>query len=109
MLAALEIEAIQRGTVAAVSPDAVEEWPGWLLPFSAGTIQRARSAVPLQHDGAAPDAVARIEARYHARDLPPRFRLPDAGRFDPMREELQRCGYRDGSPILIGLDAPPIR
>ena len=101
MPTAPEIEAIERATVAAVSPEAVEEWAGWLLPFSAGTIQRARSAVPLQHDGAEPDAVARIEARYRARDLPPRFRLPDAARFDPMRDELMRRGYRDTSPTLV--------
>jgi GNAT superfamily N-acetyltransferase len=101
MLVAAEIEAIERGTVAAVSPDAVEEWPGWLLPFSAGTIQRAKSAVPLQHDGAEPDAVARIEASYSARELPARFRLPDDPRFDAMRGELIRRGYRDGSPTLV--------
>lgn len=43
------IEALERATVAVVAPDACEELPGWLLPFDAGPVNRAKSAVPLRH------------------------------------------------------------
>jgi ribosomal protein S18 acetylase RimI-like enzyme len=99
--AAREFEAIERATVAAVSPDAVEEWSGWLLPYSASTIRRAKSAVPLQHGPADPGAVPTIEARYRARALPPSFRLPDDSCFDPVRDELIRRGYREQHPTLV--------
>jgi hypothetical protein len=49
--AAADIEAIERATLAAVSPRRLEELPGWLLAFDEGTIGRARSAV-LQVDEA---------------------------------------------------------
>ena len=44
---------------------------GWLLAFDSGTVNRAKSAVPLQHVPA-PDAgllIDRIEARYAAHGL----------------------------------------
>ena len=44
-----QIEAIERATVAAVSPDDQAEIAGWILPFDAGTVGRAKSAVPLVH------------------------------------------------------------
>jgi hypothetical protein len=39
-----DVEAIERATVAAVSPEAVEELDGWLLAFDTGTVGRAKSA-----------------------------------------------------------------
>jgi hypothetical protein len=60
-----DIEAIERATVAAVSPDLTEEIDGWLLPFAEGTVKRAKSAVPL-HRG----AVAARHARPHRGPLP---------------------------------------
>ncbi|MBW8722896.1 MAG: GNAT family N-acetyltransferase, partial [Polaromonas sp.] len=45
-----DIETIERATIAAVSPEIVEEFDGWLLPFDSGTVGRARSAVPLRHE-----------------------------------------------------------
>ena len=36
-----DIANIERATITAVSPYAVEELPGWLLPFNTGTIGRA--------------------------------------------------------------------
>lgn len=45
-----EVVHIERATLAAVSPQTVEELPGWLLPLDTGTVGRAISAVPLSHD-----------------------------------------------------------
>jgi hypothetical protein len=39
-----DIEALERATVDAVAPDAVVQWPGWLLPMDGGTIGRAEAA-----------------------------------------------------------------
>ncbi|MDM0055126.1 GNAT family N-acetyltransferase [Variovorax fucosicus] len=89
-----DIEAIERATLAAVSPQTVEELPeGWLLPFDSGTVSRAKTALPLRHVAPGPGLVERIEARYHAHGLPPAFRLPDAPCFDAMREVLAHRSY----------------
>ncbi|MEO7391344.1 MAG: GNAT family N-acetyltransferase [Ramlibacter sp.] len=96
-----DIEAIERATVAAVSPQAQEELPGWLLPFDTGTVGRAKSAAPLAHS--APDAalLAGIEARYTARGLPVMLRLPDAPAFDAFRDLAAGCGYTSGKPTHV--------
>jgi ribosomal protein S18 acetylase RimI-like enzyme len=96
-----DIEAIERATVAAVSPQAQEEIPGWLLPFDTGTVGRARSAVPLAH--VAPDAAMLddIEARYAARALPVMWRLPDIPAFDAFSKALHARGYAAGKPTHV--------
>ncbi len=100
-----EVQAIERATVAAVSPEAVGELPGWLLPFDHGTIGRAKSAVPLQHmaDHASAALVQTIEQRYAARGLQASFRLPDVASFDTMRNALLSQGYRPEQPTLVQL------
>lgn len=76
------VEAIERATVEAVSPDQLRALPGWLLPMDAGTIGRAHSAVPLSHEPARlADMAARVPevaAAYQAHGLKPVFRLPDS-------------------------------
>lgn len=98
-----DIESIERATLAAVLPQAIEQWPaeGWLLPFDSGTVCRAKAAVPLRHHDA-PDTtvVDRIEARYAAHSLPPAFRLPVAPAFDAMCDALAARGYRRHKPTL---------
>jgi N-acetylglutamate synthase len=88
-----DIEAIERATLGAVIPEAQEEADGWLLPFDSGTVGRAKSAVPLRH--APPDAgmLARIEAAYSARGLPPALRLPVLPAFESLRRTLGAQGY----------------
>ena len=90
-----DIEAIERATVAAVSPAAQEELPGWLLPFDTGTVSRAKSAVPLSHG--TPDAAVlrEIEARYAAHGLVPMLRLPSASTFDALRALLRERGWAE--------------
>jgi N-acetylglutamate synthase len=97
------IEAIERATLAAVAPEAVQELPGWLLPFDTGTVGRAKSAVPLVHSAAnaAVSLVGHIEAHYAARRLQASFRLPDVPCFAAMYEELTRRGYRAEQPTLV--------
>lgn len=104
---AFDVAAVERATVAAVSPQALEELDGWLLAFDSGTVNRAKSAVPLRH--AAGDAVLvdRIEARYAAHGLPPLFRLANASCFDDVRRELTRRGYRAERPTLVQIAAVP--
>ena len=90
---AADIESIERATVAAVSPQSVEEIPGWLLPFDRSAVRRARSAAPLTHDAPRDDALHAIEARYAAHGLPVMLRLPDIPAFGPFRGDLKRRGY----------------
>jgi len=100
-----DIESLERATLAAVSPEAVEELEGWLLPFDSGTIGRAKSAVPMSHTLSHPvtheTLVARIEARYTARGMKPMFRVATAACFDIFRQELTRRGYVAGKPTLV--------
>lgn len=100
-----DIEAVERATVAAVSPQAQEEIAGWLLPFDTGTVGRARSAVPLAHG--APDAAAleAVEERYAARGLPVMWRLPDIAAFDAFGELLRARGYAAGKPTHVQVAA----
>lgn len=96
-----DIEAIERATLIAVAPEAVEEIPGWLLPFDWGTVGRAKSAVPLAH--AAPDAqvLRAIEARYAARGLPTVLRIPSAASFDGFCAVLAAGGYARHKPTQV--------
>src|SRR5687768_2300713 len=58
------IEAIERATLAAVPPQRLEEWGGWLLALDDGTVGRAHSAVPLRHGAPPEDVLGTLEARY---------------------------------------------
>lgn len=90
-----QVEAIERATVQAVSPDAQVEIPGWVLPFDAGTVGRAKSAVPLAHIPPAPGVLEQIEAAYAQRCLPAMLRIPAMPAFDPFRALLAAHGYRE--------------
>lgn len=96
-----QIALVERATLAAVSPAAVEELPGWLLGLDPGTVGRAHSAVPLQH--AAPDEslLSAIEARYVAHGLTPVFRLPQVADFDALCAALARGGYVAAQPTQV--------
>ena len=90
-----QVEAIERATVHAVSPQAQAEIAGWLLPFDAGTVGRARSAVPLTHEAPEPAVLQDIEAAYAQQGLPAMLRLPVIPAFDVFRSMLNRQGYRE--------------
>lgn len=100
-----DVDAIERATVAAVAPAAVEEFDGWLLAFDTGTVGRAKCAVPLGHARLDTAILAKIETRYEARGVTPMFRLADAPEFDPVRSVLQQRGYGAGKPTLVQVAA----
>lgn len=101
MISATDIESIERATIAAVSPTAVEQLGDWLLPFDAGTIGRAKSAAPLAHDRCEAATLGEIEARYRARGLEAAFRMPHDARLEPVCMELRRRGYHTQQPTLV--------
>lgn len=96
-----EVDAIERATVNAVSPDALAEIPGWLLPFDAGTVGRAKSAVPLGHAPPASSVLPLIESRYAQRGLPVMLRIPVLPSFDAFRRQLDAQGYREEIPTQV--------
>ena len=85
-----DIANIERATITAVSQYAVEELPGWLLPFNTGTVGQAISAVPLTHDFEhdAEALVAQIGTRYAAHGFKAAFRLPDRVSFELLKQHL---------------------
>lgn len=97
----LNVESIERATLAAVAPQQVDEIPGWLLPFDAGTVGRAHSAVPLSHDASIQAAgIATIIARYRSRGLAPSLRIacvPALAHLDPA---LTAQGLKPTQPTL---------
>jgi N-acetylglutamate synthase len=102
-MSSTDIANIERATITAVSPQAVEAMPGWLLPFNVGTVGRAISAVPLSPDVQQDvlSLVAQIEARYLAHGFKAAFRLPEVVRFAPLQQHLAALGYRREQPTLV--------
>lgn len=96
-----DIESLERATLAAVAPEAMEEIPGWLLPFDHGTVGRAKSAVPLAHTRPDPAALREIEVRYALRGLPAVLRIPVAETYRDFHEELVRRGYTSAKPTQV--------
>ena len=100
-LTAADIEAIERATLAAVAPQAVEELPGWLLPFDAGTVGRAHSAVPLQHDASVRAVdVSAIVARYRVHGLAPSLRIAAVPELAHLDVALIKQGLKATQPTL---------
>lgn len=102
MIESNDVAAIERATIAALSPEAVLEIGGWLVALGAGAARRSRSAVPLSHDLAA-DArtLDAIEAAYAERGLTPGFRICDAPGLEGVRQALAARGYRPEQPTLV--------
>ena len=96
-----EIESIERATLAAVPPEAMELLAGWLLPFDSGRVWRAHSAVPLQHVVPSPEVLNAIARRYRERGHAPVFRVPDLAAFEALQGDLARNGFGAGKPTLM--------
>lgn len=111
-----DIESLERATLQAVAPEALEVMPGWLLPMDSGTVGRAHSAVPLAHEAPDPAIAPTIAKRYSGRGFRPVFRLPELPAFHGMHRALQRLGFSRFQPtltqtarvadLLAGPDAP---
>lgn len=96
-----DIGAIERATLAAVPPQRLEQWAGWLLAFDDGTVGRCHSAVPLCHVAPAPGCLDEIERRYDAAGRPAVLRVPELPDFDAFRRQLEAGGYRRSKPTLV--------
>lgn len=96
-----DVAAIERATVAAVAPPAVDAIGDWLLPLDDGTIGRARSAVPLRWRADAADDVAAVVARYRRDGLRPAFRIADDPRLDAVRGALVALGFAPEQPTRV--------
>ena len=106
MIGPTEIEAIERATLAAVACADAAEIGDWLAPLNAGTIGRARSAVPLRHDVAAdPATLDALEAAYAGRGLTAAFRLADAPGLEAVRAAVAARGYAPDQPTLVKIGA----
>jgi N-acetylglutamate synthase len=102
VIGAGDVEAIERATLAAVSPEAQVEVGPFLVGLGRGTIHRAKSAVPLRHD-LEPDVtqLEAIEAAYAERGLSPAFRIADVPGLEPLRAALASRGYAPDQPTLV--------
>jgi ribosomal protein S18 acetylase RimI-like enzyme len=96
----VDVEGLERATVAGVAPAKVLEIDGWLVPLDAGSIGRAKSAVPLSHAAVA-DPLNLIEAAYWTEGLSPAFRIADAAGLQPVRDQLTARGYLAVQPTLV--------
>ena len=100
-LAPHDIESLERATLDAVCPAAQTELPGWLLPFDAADIGRARSAIPLRHDVLAITALPAIEQLYRDQGLSPRFRIANTPGLRHWQDRLLELGYRQTAPVHV--------
>lgn len=96
----LDVRSLELATLAAVPPQELLDHDGWLMAIDGGTVGRAHSAVPAEHDGVKAGAVEQIEAAYAARGRSAVFRVPVLPRFDGLRSELTSRGYRAEQPTL---------
>lgn len=99
-LGAADVESLERATLQAVAPEAMEVLPGWLLPMDRGTVGRAHSAVPLSHEAPEASALNAIVSRYASRGFSPVFRLPDLPSFHAMQRALQKRNFVRRQPTL---------
>ena len=100
-LAPHDIESLERATLDAVCPAAQSELPGWLLPFDAADIGRARSAIPLRHQDLDIAALPAIEQLYRDQGLPPTFRIAHTPGLRHWQARLLALGYRQTAPVHV--------
>jgi GNAT superfamily N-acetyltransferase len=100
-LAPHDIESLERATLDAVCPAAQSELPGWLLPFDAADIGRARSAIPLRHDDLTITALSAIEQLYRDQGLSPRFRIANTPGLRHWQDRLLELGYHQTAPVHV--------
>jgi ribosomal protein S18 acetylase RimI-like enzyme len=95
------VERIERATLAAVSPQHVQELPGWLLPMDPGTVGRAYSAVPITHKRPELDVLDTVTQRYVWGGWPPVVRLPDLVQWQCAQAKLVANGWRRGKSVCV--------
>jgi ribosomal protein S18 acetylase RimI-like enzyme len=106
----IQVEAIERATLHAVSPAARTELASWILPFDSGTVGRAKSAVPLTHAAPELSVLREIEATYAGRACPVMLRIPVLPTFESFRHHLAETGYREHTLTEVQVaDAASVR
>ncbi len=96
-----DIASLERATLDAVAPLEVQELADWLLPLDRSTIGRAKSAVPLRHEGLTANALADIEATYHDWGIDAQFRVADVPRLANIHQHMRAMGYAPDQPTLV--------
>lgn len=96
-----DIASLERATLDAVAPPEIQEVTDWLLPLDRSTIGRAKSAVPLRHEGLAADALDGIEAAYHDWGIDAQFRVADVPGLHNIHQRLRAMGYAPEQPTLV--------
>lgn len=96
-----QIEAIERATLEALAPTHLHALGHWLLPFDPADVGRARSAVPLRHDGLDLDALPALCAHYRQNGWPVVFRLADVPGLRHWHTALQTHGYRPSAAVQV--------
>src|ERR1051325_10302956 len=106
---AVNSEALAR----ALEPMAIASWPAretvrldrWLLRFTNGFTHRGNSVATIEFDGSdVVAAIARVEAEYQRRSLPPMFQVASAVAPRSLGETLRSRGYDVITPtyVLVG-------
>jgi N-acetylglutamate synthase len=95
------IESIEQATLKAVKPAKIASVLGWLVPLDFGNVNRANSAVPLQHQRFNLAQVQPIESIFGAAGLASRFRLPLTEQAKPFIAHLESQGYVMSGPTFV--------
>jgi N-acetylglutamate synthase len=102
MPSAAEVAALDEVIAAAWRAPIREELDGWELRYGYGLTGRANSAWPRRHGSLALiDRIARLEAWYRERDLPPKVQLSPASVPADLDDELERRGWRRSDDVLV--------
>ena len=101
LLADDDLASLERATLDAVAPPEIQEVTDWLIPLDRSTIGRAKSAVPLRHQGLNADALDGIEAAYHDWGIEAQFRVADVLGLGPIHQRLRVMRYAPDQPTLV--------
>ena len=95
-------------SAAAWPAETIETIEGWRLGFTGGVTRRANSVQSLEWTGKAlGTAIDEAERRYHARDLPPCFKISPASQPPELAHALAERGYRaEGEADVLIAEAP---
>ncbi len=96
----VDVESLERATLAAVPPQRLLEVEGWLVALDDGTVGRAHSAAPIRHARMTADAVAPVQLVFAEAGRVPVYRVPQLAAFDEVRQELARIGLSVSQPTL---------
>jgi GNAT superfamily N-acetyltransferase len=96
-----QIEAIERATLEALRPAHLHAIAHWLLPFDPAEVGRARSAVPLRHDGLNLAALPALCAHYQQNGWPVVLRIADVPGLRPWQAALQAQGYQPSAAVHV--------